>query len=248
MIHNDIQETLLSMADAEKARGMMRFFKCGPGEYGEGDKFLGIKNPDVRLVVREAWKDCPPEEAVRLVPSEWHEVRLTGLLILVEHFLRAKRKKDEALIHSIFRHYTALHPHINNWDLVDLSAPKIVGNYEMRFPEERLMDAWIKPENTLWQRRIAMVACWMHVREGHYGQLLMRAEALLDTKEDLLHKASGWMLREMQQSSEEGREQLIQFLENHVREMSATMLSYATEKLPVEERHYWQQRRLGRRS
>lgn len=243
MIVDEIEQTLQSMADAEKARGLMRFFKTGPGQYGEGDKFLGIKNPDVHLVVREAWKDCTLEDASQLAQSEWHEVRLTSLLIMVELFRMAKKKKDEPLMHNIFHQYTSLHPYINNWDLVDLSAPKIAGNYEILFPEEALLDEWIQPGHTLWQRRIAMVACWMHARERRYGQLLMRAEALLDAHDDLLHKASGWMLREMGKSSEEGRELLVEFLENHVSAMSATMLSYATEKLPVDERHYWQQRR-----
>ena len=245
MTAHDIKETLLAMADADKARHLMRFFKTGPGQYGEGDRFLGITNPQVRLVVKEAWKDCTIEMAERLAQDEWHEVRNTGLLIMVNHFQQAMRKKDKAVMTRVFETYTRLHPFINNWDLVDLSAPKIVGHYEMIFPEEGMMDEWIKPDHTLWQQRISMVATWQHVRCDHFGQLVARAETLLPTKEDLLQKAAGWMLREMGQHSEAGREALLGFFDAHVEQMPATMLSYALEKFPSDVRLYWRNRRKG---
>ena len=155
----DIETALISMADERQIRQMLRFFKTGPGEYGEGDRFVGLKNPQVRMVVKETWKETTLSEASKLVKSPLHEVRLCGLLIMVEHYLRAMKCKDADYMGEIFSIYTGLHPHINNWDLVDLSAIKIVGNHEVMYPHIRLMDEWIKPSgHTLWQQRIAMVS------------------------------------------------------------------------------------------
>lgn len=244
---HDIYETLLQMASPERAQVLLRFFKTGKGQYGEGDKFLGVDNPHVRMVVKMAWKDTTLEDARCLATNEWHEVRLSGLLILVEQFLFAHRKKDQDRMEQIFRTYISLHPHINNWDLVDLSAYKIVGNYEILHPEETLMDQWIQPDHTLWQQRISMIATWMHVRHHHFGQLLSRAEVLIPTQENLLQKASGWMLREMGKHSEEGKEHLLLFLEQHVHEMPSVMLSYAIEQFPSDQRLYWREESRRRR-
>lgn len=233
----------MQMADPERAQFMLRFFKTGKGQYGEGDIFLGQSNPQVRMVVKSSWKDTTLNDAIDLVKSKYHEVRLTGLLIMVELMNAARKKKDQLQMKDIYDRYVSLHRHINNWDLVDLSAPKIVGFYEMFFPDDRLMDQWILPDHTIWQQRISMVSCWQHVRFNHFGQLLSRAEALLTTEEDLLQKASGWMLREMDKHNEEGHEALLEFLDAHVKEMPSTMLSYAIEKYPSDQRAYWRQRR-----
>ncbi|MCM1483647.1 MAG: DNA alkylation repair protein, partial [Muribaculaceae bacterium] len=193
----DIEATLLSMADERQARQMLRFFKTGPGEYGEGDIFIGLKNPQVRMVVKEAWRDTPLSEAAKLVKSPLHEVRLCGLLIMVEQYLKAMNKKDVAAMEAIFITYTGLHEHINNWDLVDLSAIKIVGNHEVLNPSITLMSDWINSEgHTLWQQRIAMVSTWMLIRNGRADVCFDRAAKLLNSPHDLLHKAAGWMLRE----------------------------------------------------
>lgn len=238
----DIEATLLSMADKNQAQQLMRFFKTGPGQYGEGDKFVGLWNPQVRLVVKEAWKDTPLSEAGKLAKSPLHEVRLCGLLIMVEHYLRALKKKDTAAMDAIFESYVALHPHINNWDLVDLSAIKIVGNHEVMNPDLKLMDEWIMPEgHTLWQQRIAMVSTWMLLRNGRAETTFSRAKFLLSSPHDLLHKAAGWMLREAWKKGY--RDELRAFLEENVERMPAVMLSYACEQMPVDERHSWQSRR-----
>lgn len=239
----EIADVLMQSADSERAQQMLRFFKTGKGQYGEGDIFLGLGNPQVRMLVKETWKDTALADAADLVRSKYHEVRLTGLLIMVELFGQARKKRDNVRMKEIFKVYVSLHKHINNWDLVDLSAPKIVGYYEMLFPEDGLMDQWIQPDHTIWQQRISMVACWQHVRYHHYGQLISRAETLLSTKEDLLQKASGWMLREMDKHDEAGHEALLGFLETHVQQMPSTMLSYAIERYPSDERTYWRQRR-----
>ncbi|MCM1147367.1 MAG: DNA alkylation repair protein [Bacteroidales bacterium] len=238
----DIEATLLSMADERQARQSLRFFKTAPGQYGEGDKFIGLRNPQVRMVVKEAWKDTPVSEAVKLAKSPIHEVRLCGLLIMVEHYLWAMKKKDRELMTMIFESYTALHPYINNWDLVDLSAIKIVGNHEVLNPDTALMDEWIKPDgHTLWQRRIAMVSTWMLIRNGRADACFGRAEYLLSSNHDLLHKAAGWMLREVWKKGY--RDELRDFLDNNVTRMPSVMLSYACEQMSADERHEWQSKR-----
>lgn len=238
----DIEQTLLSMADERQARQLLRFFKTGPGQYGEGDRFIGLRNPQVRLVVKEAWKDTPLSEAATLAVSPLHEVRLCGLLIMVEQYLRAMKKKDRCLRNEIFDTYLSLHPYINNWDLVDLSAIKIAGCHETDYPEMTLLDEWIKPENhTLWQQRIAMVSTWMLTRAGRPDVCFRRARHLLTSPHDLLHKAAGWMLREAWKKGY--RKDFRAFLEENVAGMPSVMLSYACEKMTEDERHLWQQKR-----
>ena len=238
----DIEATLLSMADERQAQQLLRFFKTAPGQYGEGDKFAGLRNPQVRMVVKEAWKDTPIPEAAKLAKSPLHEVRLCGLLIMVEHYLRAMKRKDAESMNMIFESYISLHPYINNWDLVDLSAIKIVGNHEVLNPHITLMDEWIKPDgNTLWQQRIAMVSTWMLIRNGRADACFGRAEYLLPSPHDLLHKAAGWMLREAWKKGY--RDELRDFLDHNVTRMPSVMLSYACEQMPANERHEWQSKR-----
>lgn len=242
----DIESTLHALADEQRARQLLRFFKTAPGEYGEGDIFLGINNPQVRQVVKEAWKETPLCEAVKLAKSPFHEIRLCGLLILQEHYLRALKKKDTDNMNTIFGSYLKLHPYINNWDLVDLSAIKIVGNHEVLNPGIKLMDEWIIPQgHTLWQQRIAMVSTWMLIRNGRADVCFSRAKFLLSSPHDLLHKAAGWMLREAWKKGY--REELRDFLQQNACAMPAVMLSYACEQMTVDERHRWQQiRKQGR--
>jgi len=242
----DIESTLLSMADENQARQMLRFFKTGPGEYGEGDKFIGLRNPQVRMVVKEAWKEAPLSEAIKLVKSPLHEVRLCGLLIMVEKYLKAMKKKDRDEMSLIFSTYTSLHPHINNWDLVDLSAAKIVGNHEAMNPDMTMMDDWILQENhSLWQQRIAMMSTWKLTRVGCPDICYRRAEKLLSSPHDLLHKMAGWMLRETWKCGY--KDELRAFLDEYVAKMPAIMLSYACEHMDAEERHKWQQKRSSSR-
>lgn len=238
----EIEKALTAMADEAQARQLMRFFKTGPGQYGEGDVFIGLKNPQVRAVVKEVWRDTPLPEAVRLVRSPLHEVRLCGLLIMVEQYLKAMKKSDSSLQSAIFDTYLHEHPYINNWDLVDLSAIKIVGNHEVLHPAITLMDDWILPAgHTLWQQRIAMVSTWMLTRAGQPEACFRRAPFLLDSPHDLLHKAAGWMLREAWKKGY--RTGLREFLERHVAAMPSVMLGYACEQMSVSERHEWQRLR-----
>lgn len=242
---NDITATLLGMADECQARQLLRFFKTGPGEYGEGDRFIGLRNPQVRMVVKEAWKDTPLVEASKLVKSPLHEVRLCGLLIMVEQYLKAMKKNDDAAMSIIFDAYASLHAHINNWDLVDLSAIKIVGNHEALNPDLTIMDEWINPDgHTLWQQRISMVSTWMLIRKGRADVCFSRAERLLHSHHDLLHKAAGWMLREAWKKGY--KEELRGFLSRNISAMPSVMLSYACEQMPIAERHEWQQSRKNK--
>lgn len=239
----DIEQALKQLADRRQAAIYQRFFKTGVGEYGEGDRFLGVVNPKVRLVVKQAWRETSLVEAAKLVHNEWHEVRMCGLLILVAHFEDAYKKGDKAAMDDIVDLYLSLHQHINNWDLVDLTVYKIVGRYELLTQDFADMDEWISPDHSLWQQRMAMVATWMHARNGLHEKLIERAEVLLSSRHDLLHKAAGWMLREMYKHDDRGRDHLEQFLELHVATMPSVMLSYATEKMSRQERSYWRERR-----
>ena len=239
----DIEQSLHMLANEEKRKVLMRFFKTGKGQYGEGDKFLGVINPHIRNVVKLAWKGTSIKEAAMLAHSEWHEIRQCGLLILVEHFQKALKLKDDVKLTQIFNTYTSLHPYINNWDLVDLSVYKIIGEYEMLHPEVTLMDEWIMPDHSLWQQRMAMVATWKHIRHNQYDKVIERASILLTSNCDLLHKAAGWMLREMYKHSEAGKIHLEAFLEANIMRMPSIMLSYAIERMPEQEKSYWRNKR-----
>lgn len=241
MVNNisDIEQSVRQFADKRQADIYKRFFKTEKGEYGEGDHFLGVRNPKVRMVVKEAWRQTSIEEAETLAHNRWHEVRMCALLILVEHFERAFKTGDNATMKHVCERYLALHPFINNWDLVDLSVYKIVGRYELLTQDFSLMDEWVGPGHTLWQRRMAIVATWMHARHGYYEKLVARAEQLIVSDHDLLHKATGWMLREMYKHDEKGRLTLDRFLYNHVKAMPSVMLRYAMEKMSVQERAFW---------
>ena len=197
-------------------------------------------------MVREAWRDTPLREAVQLVRSPLHEVRLCGLLIMVEQYLRAMKRRDREAMATLFESYTTLHPYVNNWDLVDLSAIKIVGNHEVLNPALALMDDWIQPDgHTMWQQRIAMVSTWMLTRAGRPDRCLCRAAALLASPHDLLHKAAGWMLREVWKKGY--RDELRDFLDENVGRMPSVMLSYTCEQMGAAERHGWQQKRRAAR-
>ena len=244
IIAKDIESALMDMADDRQARHLLRFFKTGPGEYGEGDKFIGLRNPQVRMVVKEAWKDTQLSEIVKLVQSPFHEIRLCGLLIMVEQYLRAMKKNDSRQMSVIFQTYISQHRHINNWDLVDLSAIKIVGNHERLNPDLTIMDDWIKAEgHTMWQQRISMVSTWILTRHGRPDVCFRRSRELAGSPHDLLHKASGWMLRETWKKGY--REDLRDFLKDNIVGMPSVMLSYACELMPLDERHSWQSKRKG---
>lgn len=243
--HEDIIDTLYSMRNETQRNVLMRFFKTGPGEYGEGDQFLGIKVPDVRLVAKNA-TDLPLNELELLLHSPWHEVRLCGFLILTYKMERLGKKKTISkpesikMRDSIVKTYLANADFANNWDLVDLSAPKIIGTWLLLpssiIDKDAVMDN-LADSHILWRQRIAMVSTWKTTQQGNFRYTLRYAERLLHHPHDLMHKAVGWMLREVGKRG--GKELLDEFLSEHASTMPRTALRYAIELLPETERQYW---------
>jgi 3-methyladenine DNA glycosylase AlkD len=219
------QERLRSFGDPQVATILTRFFKTGPGQYGEGDRFIGVKVPTIRKVARE-FDNLPLAEIECLLHAEIHEERLLALAILVGQF-----EKDAAARKLIYDLYLVNTRNINNWDLVDLSAPRIIGGYleaRNRKPLDRLAKS-----ASLWERRISIVATHWFIRHGDFADTLRIAEKLLGDKEDLIHKAVGWMLREV---GKRDVAVLEEFLGMHCRIMPRTMLRYAIERFPEERR------------
>lgn len=243
----EILVCLESIADEAQARQLMRFFKTGKGEYGEGDRFLGLKVPQTRTVVREAAHEVPLPEIEKLILSQWHEARLAGFLLLVEEMkaaLPGKRRDAAACAarrDAVASFYLSHARYANNWDLVDLSCPKILGEWLLHpssdgmFPDRAVLDRLAASRN-LWEQRIGIVATWRLIKEGQFEDTIRIASALLNHPHDLIHKATGWMLREVGKKS---RDALLSFLETHHAAMPRTALRYAIEKLPEQERQYW---------
>ncbi|MFO0865890.1 MAG: DNA alkylation repair protein [Gemmataceae bacterium] len=220
---------LEAMADAERAKAVARFFKCGPGEYGEGDQFRGISVPVVRQTIR-AFRSMPLAEIDQVLQSPWHEDRLAALLLLVYQFDRG----DEAVRKSIYDLYVRRFDHINNWDLVDTSAPQIVGGWLVDH-DRRILTTWAKSPR-LWTRRIAVLATYHFIRQNDFDDILRLAAKLLGDRDDLMHKAVGWMLREV---GKRGESALDAFLVERCRAMPRTMLRYAIEKMtPAKRERY----------
>ena len=238
-----------SLQDDEQRKILMGFFKTGPGEYGEGDVFLGLKVPQTREVVKAVAKDFPLDQVPELLMNHWHEVRLCGFLILVSKFEKlsvkrlendqsAIRKRDESL-----KLYLKYAEKANNWDLVDLSVQKILGHW-LLLPSTlgdkdykiKVLDELAQSDN-LWKQRMSMVCSWKTSQMGDPSWCLRYAEIHLHHPHDLMHKAVGWMLREMGKRVD--MDLLRDFLHQHVHEMPRTMLRYAIEKMPERERQYW---------
>ena len=222
---------------AERAMVSARFFKMGRGQYGEGDCFLGIAVPVIRRYARR-YRESDEETVVRLLESAWHEERLLGLFIWVDQFARG----DEATRKRIFDGYIAYRDRVNNWDLVDSSADKIVGVY-LEGKDERILHE-LAASGRLWDRRIAMIASFHAIKRGDAGLALTMAETLLHDREDLMHKAVGWMLREVGKRC--GREPLTDFLDRHAATMPRTTLRYALEHFDVGKRAAYLNRKRAR--
>jgi 3-methyladenine DNA glycosylase AlkD len=228
----EIQNELEQFIDPVKREYLPKFFKTGKGQYGEGDKFLGIVVPITRLVAKQ-YKNEPFEVTAELLQSEWHECRLCALLMLVERF----KKSDEKGRKQIYEFYLSQTKRINNWDLVDLSASYIVGEYLKDKSREDLYR--LAASSLLWEQRIAVVATAALIRKDDFIDILRLSELLLQHKHDLMQKAIGWMLREM---GKRDKELLVQFLEKFSKVMPRTMLRYSIEKFTEEERRYFMQR------
>ena len=267
MTAKEIISYMESLRNEEQRRVLMGFFKTGPGEYGEGDEFLGLKVPQTREVVKAALamnrepltmnhEPITIDEIPELLMSKWHEVRLCGLLILVAKFekLTTKRLANDAEAikerDEILAMYLQYAERANNWDLVDLSAPKILGTWlktpscppvkgddpmQMAY-KRRVLDELAQSDN-LWKQRMSIVCTWKTSQMGDPSWCLRYAEIHLHHPHDLMHKAVGWMLREMGKRC--SMDLLRDFLRQHAHEMPRTMLRYAIEKMSEEERQYW---------
>jgi 3-methyladenine DNA glycosylase AlkD len=222
----NIQKELKRLGDSQAALFAQRFFKTGPGEYGEGDVFRGIRVPVLRKVAREH-RDLSSTETLQLLQSPYHEDRLVALLILTHQFVRA----DNAVRKAIYRSYLKNTRYINNWDLVDSSAPQIVGAF--LWDKDRKLLFKLARSSSLWERRIAILATFEFIRRGETWYTLKIASMLLSDSEALIHKAVGWMLREVGKRDLKAEEK---FLREHYQRMPRTMLRYAIERFPESKR------------
>lgn len=243
----DVIELLYAKEDPVQKEVLCRFFKTGKGEYGEGDCFLGLKVPQTRSIVKRFRCSLSLEEIGMLLDSVWHEVRLCGLLLLVEEMKNALPKRGESPQSNADRRkciadFYLLHARqANNWDLVDLSCVYILGTYLMYpmsdgdMPSRSILDSLAMSDN-LWEQRISIVSTLMFIRVGQFEDTLRIAEKLLSHPHDLIHKATGWMLREI---GKRDIEVLRGFLNRYSDIMPRTMLRYSIEKMSVSERKYW---------
>ena len=217
-----VMNRLQELGDAERVRILQRFFKTGPGEYAEGDVFWGLFVPEIRALAKE-YKELPLSEIVLLLQSPIHEARFLALLLLIQTYRNCDALRQE----EIYTLYLGNTRHINNWDLVDVSAEHIAGAYlrqRSRSPLYTLAGSVL-----LWERRIAVMSTFHYIKQGEFAETLKLARILLNDREDLIHKAVGWMLREIGKRDRSSEEM---FLKTHYKTMPRTMLRYAIEKFP----------------
>jgi hypothetical protein len=222
-VADEISARLRSLADPGRALEMAPFFKTGPGQYGEGDRFLGLSVPVVRSVARD-FRDAPPARLLPLLRSPWHEERLCCLVIWVARFDRARAPEARR---ELFDLYWKNRGRVNNWDLVDVSAPRLVGEF-LRTTDGAAPLMELVRSSSLWDRRIAILATWAWTKAGDVSLTLRLAGMLLEDGHDLMHKATGWMLREALKVDEKP---VLAFLRTHAAVMPRTMLRYAIERL-----------------
>jgi 3-methyladenine DNA glycosylase AlkD len=221
-------DKLTAMADTEKAVVLQRFFKTGKGQYAEGDMFLGLQTPQIRTTLR-SYRNLPFTEIEILLYSEFHEVRLSGFLLLVEQF---RKSRDAGSRQRIYDFYIEHIRQANNWDLVDLSCKDIVGGYLLDKTDRSILYQLADSSN-LWEQRISIISTWMFIKYFDYEDTLRIAEILLQNPHDLIHKAVGWMLREV---GKKNKNTLIAFLDKHLVVMPRTALRYAIEHFADDER------------
>ena len=229
LTYNAVKAELLALGQPERATVLARFFKTGPGQYGEGDQFLGLTMPQQRVLVKQ-YRHLPIAEAEALVQDEYHECRTVGLLIWVY-----QTQKGNALQRAdILERYVANRQYINNWDLVDVTCPHIVGRFALTGNRTLLYD--LVHENHLWSQRMAIISTLALIRRGQFADTFALAEMLLSHKHDLIHKAIGWMLREVGKRNVDALEE---FLHDHIHQMPRTALRYAIERLEPARRRYY---------
>lgn len=224
---SNLLKDLRASASKDYALVSMRFFKTGQGEYGEGDVFIGVRMPVIRGLAKNYAKHFFIDEVTSILASEIHEERMLALAILTLQFKNGTPEQKREIYQAYLEHIDS----INNWDLVDTSAPHIVGEFLLNRSRSKLYS--LVKSKSLWRRRIAIVSTFTFIRHGEFEDCLALSKVLLGDKEDLMHKATGWMLREVGKKS---RDVLDQFLAEHAPEMPRTMLRYAIEKHSAEQR------------
>ncbi len=229
MNYKDIRNELRKLADPDVAKKSQHFFKTGKGDYGEGDEFLGIRVPELRKHVKQCTV-ITVGDISRLLKSKYHEERLFALLLFVQKFSKGTPREKTTIYKAYFRNMA----YVNNWDLVDSSAFQIAGAYLENKDRGPLYD--LAKSGILWERRIAIMSTFHFIRKHDYDDTLKISEILLDDKEDLIHKAVGWMLREVGNRDQAVEEE---FLKKHYRKMPRTMLRYAIEKFQVKRRQQY---------
>lgn len=244
----DVKRELVAISRPDKKEIYQRFFKTGKGQYGEGDVFIGCTMPEQRVIAKK-YEVLPFKEIGVLLDSKIHEQRMTGLIILTYQYagaekqiekgtwddrrIAAKKKKE------IYEFYMKNLSAVNNWDLVDVTVPRIVGNYLYEDPEKKKIIYKLVKSKNLWERRVAVLATYSFIKNDDFEDIVKLCQLLLDDKHDLMHKATGWMLREMGKRGERGLVTLKKFLTKHVKRMPRTMLRYSIERFPEKERKAW---------
>ena len=223
---NQLKQDLQNLKNPEKAKLYSRFFKTGKGQYGEGDVFLGIKVPEQRKIAKK-YPNLTLEEIQELLSSKIHEYRLTSIFIMIAKYKKADNKDKK----NIFSFYLKNTKNINSWDLVDLSAPNIFGDFLLN-KDKKILYKLVKSKN-LWERRIAIISTYGFIKNNKFEDTLKVSEILLKDSHDLIHKATGWMLREIGKRNQEKEEE---FLKKHYKKMPRTMLRYAIERFDEKKR------------
>ena len=220
---------LKKIANSDKALILSRFFKTGRGQYGENDKFLGLTVPQQRAIAQRYYQNLSLFDIKKLLAEPYHEMRLTGALILVAKYQQARQTNNQTEQKIIFSFYFNNSTAFNNWDLVDLTAEKIMGDYLLNQPKHQVNQLLnqLAQANNLWSRRISMVATYAFIKNNKFDQTIRLAEILLNDQHDLIHKAVGWMLREV---GKRNKKILLNFLNKHLKQMPRTTLRYAIEK------------------
>lgn len=233
MTANKLKKELAKYADSNDAVFLQRFFKTGPGEYGEGDQFIGVRVPQTRKICKQ-FITMPLTEIQKLLYSPIHEHRLAAVIILAEQYKRSKNITQKQNIFDVYL-LNIQNGRINNWDIIDVTAPHIIGEHLIN-KNRKLLLRFAK-NNDIWQRRAAIISTFAFIKNGDPSTTLEIAEILVNDKHDLIQKAVGWALREMGKSVDQ--KLLTNFLDNHAAEMPRTMLRYAIEKLdPVKKSYY----------
>jgi 3-methyladenine DNA glycosylase AlkD len=233
MSSQDVIVALHEAADPDRAGHSARFFKTGPGQYGEGDIFIGATVPQVREVAR-LYRDLPPAEMMELLESAEHEVRLCGVILLVNQYRRSRSSLQRSELFALYL-VSVQKGRVNNWDLIDVSAPTF-GTFLLTDPHRRELLNELARSASLWERRLSVMFTFAFIRVDEFDDALAMAELLLQDKHDLIHKAVGWMLREI---GKRDVDVLRGFLTAHATRMPRTALRYAIEKLPEPERQEW---------